>query len=59
MEALEEDTWPDIVFLDYHMGLGESGDEVSVFPVRAADTVRECGASGPQHFVSCVWQHVY
>lgn len=28
MEALEEDTWPDIVFLDYHMGLGESGDEV-------------------------------
>lgn len=30
MEALEEDTWPDIVFLDYHMGLGESGDEVRV-----------------------------
>ncbi|MEW5304760.1 MAG: hypothetical protein WDW38_009680 [Sanguina aurantia] len=28
MEALEEDTWPDIVFLDYHMGLGESGDEI-------------------------------
>lgn len=33
MEALEEDTWPDIVFLDYHMGLGESGDEVRYLPV--------------------------
>lgn len=56
MEALDEDTWPDIVFLDYHMGLGESGDEVSVLHVFAPDTIRSVG-SWPQHVVFRVWRY--
>jgi CheY-like chemotaxis protein len=28
LEALDGDTWPDIVFLDYTLNVGDSGDEV-------------------------------
>ena len=28
-EALDGDTWPDFVFLDYTLNVGDSGDEVS------------------------------